>query len=176
MELGSEYNLSLQELNVREDNIFGYLSGYEKVLWFDSGRSALKHIALHLRQEDEILLPEFICESVSDCFPPEKTAYYRLQPDFTVNVDDLKTKISDKTRLLFVMHYFGAVQPQTLLEEIRTLARQHNCVIVEDTTHSLFSRKSTVGDYTDWSAIWRLFCTLTVWQPVRAERRRFTFR
>lgn len=158
MELGSEYNLSLAELNVQEDSIFGYLSGYAKAFWFDSGRSALKHIALHLRKEDEILLPEFICESVSDCFAPEQTGYYRLHNDFTVNVDDLKAGISDRTRLIFVMHYFGAVQPQKQLAEIRQLADQHSCAIVEDTTHSIFSRKSTIGDY--------MVCSIRKWMPL----------
>lgn len=158
MELGSDYHLSLSELNLREDSIFEYLSGYHNVFWFDSGRSALKHISSHLKQDDEVLLPEFICESVSGCFLPEKTGYYRINNDFTVNVDDLKTKISHKTRLIFVMHYFGALQPWKSLQEIRQLADQHNCVIVEDTTHSVFSQRSTIGDY--------MVCSIRKWMPI----------
>ena len=68
MELGSEYNLSLSVLEVKEDNIFNYLSDFSKQFYFDSGRSALKHVALHLGPEEKVLLPEFICESVSSCF------------------------------------------------------------------------------------------------------------
>ncbi len=48
MELGSEYNLSLDNLNLVSDNIIDYFSEFNNCFYFDSGRSALKHIALHL--------------------------------------------------------------------------------------------------------------------------------
>lgn len=158
MELGSEYHLSLSALNYQEDNIFAYLSGFDQVFWFDSGRSALRHIAAHMKTDDEILLPAFICESVSGCFPPEKTRYYHLNSDFTVDLDDLKRKTGDRTRLIFVMHYFGAIQPRKVLEETRQLAEQYHCVVVEDTTHSIFSRQSTIGDY--------MVCSIRKWLPI----------
>ncbi|MBQ9901995.1 MAG: DegT/DnrJ/EryC1/StrS family aminotransferase [Clostridia bacterium] len=158
MELGSEYSLSFSELTVQKDSIFEYVSEYGTVFRFDSGRSALKYIALHLKGDDQVLLPEFICESVADCFPAEQTRYYSLQPDFTVNTDDLGNKISPETRLILVMHYFGAVQPREKLTEIRRLADLHDCVIVEDTTHSIFSQSATIGDY--------MVCSIRKWLPI----------
>lgn len=44
MELGSEFNLSLSELTVKGNNIFTFLSEYNNVIYFDSGRSALRHL------------------------------------------------------------------------------------------------------------------------------------
>lgn len=158
MELGNDYNLSLSNLSLKEDSIFNYISDYQNAFWFDSGRSALKHIAKHLKNDDNILLPEFICESVSNCFPPDKTGYYGLNNDFTVNLIDLKNKINEKTKLIFLKRYFGALQPPEILNEIKLLANQHGCAIVEDTTHSIFSQKSTIGDY--------MVCSIRKWMPV----------
>ena len=158
MELGSEYNLSLDALNIVEDNISTYLSDYLNVFYFDSGRSALKHLICHLDSFESVLLPEYICESVSDCFEKSNITFYSLKEDFSVDLDDIKGKIGNNKAIIFLMHYFGSLQPSNILEEIRSLADATNSVIIEDTTHSIFSCKQTIGDY--------MICSIRKWLPI----------
>ena len=158
MELGSEYNLSLEELTLVEDNIFNYLSEYKNCFYFDSGRSSLKYIVSQLVEYKKVLLPEFICESVSRCFIKSEIIYYRIKDDFTVDIDDLQKKVGNEQTVIFLMHYFGTLQPVGVLENIRFLADKSNSIIIEDTTHSIFTKKQTIGDY--------MICSLRKWLPI----------
>ncbi len=158
MELGSEYNLSLENLNIVTDSIFSYLSEYDNCFYFDSGRSALKHLVKNIPSVYRILLPEFICESVTNCFENNKIDYYKLNEDFCVDIDNLQDKIGNEPSIIFLMHYFGSLQPSDILQKIRLLADQNGAIIIEDTTHSIFSQKRTIGDY--------LVCSIRKWLPI----------
>ncbi|WP_026491178.1 aminotransferase class I/II-fold pyridoxal phosphate-dependent enzyme [Butyrivibrio sp. XPD2002] len=155
-ELGSEFNLSLEKLTKKKNNVFQYLSPYTYMACFDSGRSALKHLASFLMEDEEILLPEFICESVINCF--NKVNFYKVNKDFSIDVDDLKEKIGNKTKAIFLMHYFGHIQPNDSLEAIADIADENDLLIIEDTTHSIFSASSTIGDYQ--------ICSIRKWIPI----------
>ena len=65
MELGSNFDLDVNDLYVKSNNVITYLSKYNTV-WFNYGRSAIK--AINIPQGRNVLLPEFICESVISCF------------------------------------------------------------------------------------------------------------
>lgn len=158
MELGSEFSLALEDLTYKKTNIYHYLSKFAQVIWFDSGRSALRHIASHIDEESEVLLPEFICESVWKAFEKHKIVFYKINEDFTIDADDLRQKMKPETQIVFLMHYFGMVQPIHVLREIRKISDENHCVIVEDTTHSIFSKTCTIGDYA--------ICSIRKWMPV----------
>lgn len=147
MELGSEFSLSLSSLNKSDNNLEFYLKEYTDVLYLDSGRSAIRYLSRQLHEIDEVLLPEFICESVINCFNVDKIHFYRLNNDFTVDVEDIRSKMTQNTKLLFLMHYFGAIQPENVLYEIQKIAKETQCTILEDATHSIFGCKRTIGDY-----------------------------
>ena len=158
MELGSEYNLSLNNLNVVEDNIFNYLSGYGHTYYFDSGRSALRYLVKQLKQYNKVLLPEFMCESVNNCFDESQTQFYKLRDDFSIDLNDLRRFNIDSHTIIFLMHYFGTLQQHDLLSEIRSLVDHSGAVIIEDTTHSIFTQTQTIGDY--------MICSLRKWLPI----------
>ena len=157
-ELGSEYDLRLSELSVKENNIFGYLSGAVKAYFFDSGRSALRHITRSLGHGCKVLLPEFICGSVIECFKENDIDFYRLNDDFTADINDLRRKAVCGTKAIFFMHYFGAVQPEETLKELRCISESCGSVLIEDTTHSIFSERRTVGDV--------CICSIRKWLPI----------
>lgn len=147
MELGSNFNLDLSDLNVKEDNIFSYLSDFDHAFYFDSGRSALRHLARKLNGSyRKVLLPEFICSSVADCFERSSISYYRLKDDFSPDIDSISEGDLEGS-IFFLMHYFGSVQDQSILSRIREMADNCKAVIIEDTTHSIFSAKKTIGDF-----------------------------
>ena len=56
----------------------------------------------------------------------------------TIDFDDLNCKTNDKTTVIFIMHYFGALQPKNILDQIKDLKSKKNFIVIEDTTHSFF--------------------------------------
>lgn len=158
MELGSEFNLALSELSVKNNNFFAFLSKYNNVIYFDSGRSALKHLMSCIREDGEILLPEFICESVTRCFKGKSVRYYRLNRAFEVDINDFKKKVNENTKVIYLMHYFGKVQQAEILDVVKRIAVKYKCIIIEDTSHSIFSDIATIGDYQ--------ICSIRKWLPI----------
>lgn len=154
MELGSEFNLSLSKLNIVEGNFFSYLSDFN-CIYTNTGRSALRIIAQLVKN---ILLPEFICESVLRCFNRENIRFYKVTENGQIDLDDLLSKIDLKTDGIFLMHYFGTLQSETILNEIRKIADKNKIVVIEDMTHSLFSAKRTIGDY--------MIASVRKWMPI----------
>lgn len=157
VELGSEFDLSLDSLSRVENNLFSYLSVFgEHVELFDSGRSAIRFLASSLK--GKILLPEYICESVISCFDIHNVTFYKVHKDFSIDLEDLEKKISPCTVAIFLMHYFGAVQNDQILSELKAIAEERGLVIIEDTTQSLFSKKNTIGDY--------MVSSIRKWMPI----------
>ncbi len=148
MEVGSEFNLSLSELSTVKFDIFNYFcqTGMAEH-YVDSGRSAIKLLLEKLKFDGEILLPEFICESVIRCFPIESVKFYNVSEEFVADVDDIANKITQKTRAIFLLHYFGSLQPEKVRKRIAEMAYEKRLVIIEDVTHSLFSSPHTIGDF-----------------------------
>lgn len=145
MELGSEFNLSLNRLSVTDQNLFSYLRNYG-TLWVDYGRTAIKQIPLD--RHKKVLLPEFACASVVSCFSHfEKIQFYRIKENFQIDVNDLEEKINEEVGTIYIIHYFGFNQNTDALTRICNNAKQLGIVIVEDTTQSLFSVRQTIGHY-----------------------------
>lgn len=145
MEIGSEFNIAFENIEKVSDNIYRFLSDYDSI-YLDSGRSAIK-LVLKLISSGEILLPEYICESVIKSFEGFKINYYKINEDFSIDVKDLKTKINKNTKALFIMHYYGSLQQEYIVSEIKDLKLQWGFMIIEDTTHCIFTKSQIIGDY-----------------------------
>ena len=158
MELGSEYHLDLSEIHEEENNIFRYLSSFPYAIFYDSGRSAIREFVRMLKEDCVILLPEYICESVIRCFPRDRIQFYRIQQDFTIDLKDVRKKMIRQGGVFFLMQYFGKLQPEDTISEVERLAEQNDYIILEDTTHSIFSAAQTIGDY--------MVCSLRKWMPL----------
>ena len=157
-ELGSEYHLELSELKKMDRNLFQYLKPFSSVIYYDSGRSALREFAKLLGEGKKVLLPDYICESVIRCFPSRSIEFYRTFPDFTVDIDEIGQKMKIGEGVLFLMQYYGKLLPEAVLRDVSSLAKAYNWLILEDTTHSFFSAARTIGDY--------MVCSLRKWMPL----------
>jgi dTDP-4-amino-4,6-dideoxygalactose transaminase len=106
---------------------------------FNSGRSALMAIlnALNLKEEDEVLIQAFTCNALVN-----PIIWLKLKPVFvdcereTLNLDieDLKRKISPKSKVLIIQHTFGL---PSNLKEILEICKEKNLILIEDCAHSL---------------------------------------
>ncbi|MGN0141598.1 MAG: aminotransferase class I/II-fold pyridoxal phosphate-dependent enzyme [Roseburia sp.] len=157
MELGSNYELDIEALKETEDDIFSYLNCFD-TRYLDSGRSAIRALK-PLLEKGTILLPNYICESVTAALGDSfEIQFYRLNADFSIDLQDLLKRINEKVKAVYIMNYFGMVQEQECLHQILELKKKYNFVIVEDTTHSIFSDSNAVGDY--------CICSLRKWFPI----------
>lgn len=157
MEMGSEYYLELEDLNIKENTIFDYLNAYDS-FYLDSGRSAIKFIVRN-RDYDFVLLPEYICESVIQCFDTQKILFYQIDDQFNILLDSLQLEVLTSKKVIFyLMHYFGKTQDSYILEKIYYLSIKNKWFIIEDTTHSIFSEPLTIGDVA--------ICSLRKWFPI----------
>jgi len=145
MELGSEFNLDMRNLTISPNSFFEYMDDMKYCL-FDSGRSALKALERTL-DYGYILMPEYMCKSVLKCFPEDKTVFYRLKDNLQIDTADLLKKINSDTAAVYLMHYFGSLQPEKVLSLLRAEKEKRGFIIIEDTSHSVFSKKQTIGDY-----------------------------
>lgn len=157
MELGSNFELDLSGLKYEQDNIFEYLSEYHTI-YTDSGRSAIKVLNSVLIR-GVILLPAYICESVINAYKQNYSIrFYKVNSDMSIDLNDLKKKLDSQVKVVYLMHYFGSIQDKAVLDYLEKKRTEYGYIIVEDTTHSIFTRKRTVGDY--------CVCSLRKWFPV----------
>lgn len=157
MELGSNFELDLTQSEYKKDNIFNYLNDYYTV-YTDSGRSAIRLLNKVLKK-GTILLPDYICESVLDIYKNDyKICFYKINRDMTIDIDDLQSKMDSQVTVVYLMHYFGSVQNHKVLKYLEATKKECGYTIIEDTTHSIFTKERTIGDY--------CVCSLRKWFPV----------
>ena len=121
-----------------EEKFKKYL-GVKYAFSFNSGRSAFYAIlkSLGLQINDEVLLQAFTCNAV-----PNPILWADLEPiyvdcnkdDFNIDINDLKGKISPKTKVLVVQHTFGL---SANMDEIRGICDANKLILIEDCAHSL---------------------------------------
>lgn len=120
-----------------------FLNDSNSRLFFDSGRSALRFLLNQIgRKISKVLLPEYICDSVILPFLEceHQIVYYPVDKFFKIKKEAfIDTVTSEKPQLIFVQTYFGIdtfAELKTYLEELR----EKDIFIIEDITHSLFSK------------------------------------
>lgn len=121
------------------------------------GRVALAALldTLHAQEGDEALVPWYHCGSEIDPLIRAGLTVvpYRVDEKLRVDVADLEAKISPRTRVVYVTHYFGWPQDLTTLARACTNV---GAMLIEDCALALFSGPAsrpvgTVGDATIFS-------------------------
>lgn len=124
---------------------------------FFRGAGAILHAArtIGLTAEDEVLVPAYHCgvevESIRQTgarivFVP-LTSHLELMPDA------LRTGVSERTKAVLLIHFFGLPQP---VADVRELCDERGLVLIEDCAHALFSSAGGrllghAGDYSVFS-------------------------
>ena len=112
---------------------------------FISARSAFEHVLTN-SEISTILLPSYIGFSTregSGVFDPVRHSsknpiFYRLNKNLTIDITDFRKKLSNQpVSIVLVIHYFGFIDPN--ISEIRQIAKDNNCLLIEDYAHAYFS-------------------------------------
>ena len=125
-----------------------------KVLLTTSGTTALDMASLlcEIKSGDEVILPSFTFSSTATAFANygAKLVFVDVRPD-TMNIDETKIEaaITDKTKVLVVMHYAGVACE---MDAIMDIARRHGLLVVEDAAQGVMSTYKgkalgTIGDF-----------------------------
>ena len=85
-----------------------------------------------------ILLPAFHCTALVEPVAHSRfeAVFYRIKPDLSVDVDDLRAKLTSKVALVVVVHFFGFLTDLTALFELR---ERCGCYLLEDCAHSFLT-------------------------------------
>jgi len=105
---------------------------------FNSGRSALMAIlnSLGLEDNDEVLLQAFTCNTAVNPIIGAgfKPVFVDIDDTLNLDLEDLKRKITSRSKAVMVQHNFGW---PAKIEEISKIAKENNLFLIEDCAHSL---------------------------------------
>jgi hypothetical protein len=95
-------------------------------------------LSLPKETRDIVLLPAFHCVALVE--PVLRAGYravfYRVRPDFTIDLEDLNSKCSLRDALIVVIHFFGFPAD---VGPVISMARANGSYVVEDCAHSFLS-------------------------------------
>src|SRR5215217_3895420 len=111
------------------------------VVSVNSGTAALHAalLALNIKTDDEVLLPSFTFVATANAVVASgaKPVFVDINTkDYTIDLQDLKKKISRKSKAIIPVHLYG--HPADLME-LNEIANQHSLYIIEDACQSLGS-------------------------------------
>lgn len=127
--------------------------GTKYVTVFNSGTSAL-HAALlahGIKRGDEVIVPSFtfIATANSPLFVGATPVFAEIEDKtYGIDPDDVKEKITKKTRAIIPIHYGGC---SCLIRELKEIAQDHDLILIEDAAESLGAaiKEKKVGTFGD---------------------------
>lgn len=149
-EYGYEYDAALDDDLWEETRGKTTNDKFEGALCLRSGRDALKAIAREFGP-CTVLLPALACDSMVSPFRKynHEVRFYRLNNDYSINLNSLEKNIGPGVHLFLYMDYFGcpAITSETLIE---LQSKYPQMVFIEDRTHNLIwgEKRSFHPDYT----------------------------
>lgn len=153
MEIGSVMELNINELfkDGQNEIYFPFMKNkdYNFFKFFNTGRSSIEYLFRILasnREVKEVLVPNFICDSVTDAITRAgfKCRYFKIDNDLTINIEDLQSKMKNNN-IIFICHYFGTYLTNKEINFLKDVQKDGN-VIIEDLSHALFTtHKRNIG-------------------------------
>lgn len=128
---------------------------YTRQMLTNNGRTATIYLlenCMDLEEDDVILLPDYLCLSVivSIEAPKVKYRFYRVNRDLSIDMEDLKNKLDEHVKGIYIIHYFGVPYEQSTVDALKNIRTERNIPIIEDITQTMLSKDETrmgFGDY-----------------------------
>jgi dTDP-4-amino-4,6-dideoxygalactose transaminase len=120
-----------------EESFKKYL-GVKFAYSFNSGRSSLEAIlyALEIKSGDDVLVQAFTCNAAINPILKvgAKPVFVDIDQTLNLSVDDLKKRITPRTKAVMVQHTFGWPAD---LAEIKKFCQENKLFLIEDCAHAL---------------------------------------
>ncbi len=141
------------KVNEFEEKLAEYLETDRQVVAVNTGTSAL-HIALDaldLQADDEVILPSFTfvatAQAITAC--GAKPVFCEVNAEtMLMDIEDVKKRITNKTKAIMPVHYAGACCDMEALLELK---KQYGIRIIEDAAHAIGSvyKGKKIGSFAD---------------------------
>jgi perosamine synthetase len=143
----------------RFENKFSKLHNVKYSICINSCTSALHvaFLALNLKKNDEVLVPALtpIMCGTSVHLAGGTPVYVDVDPNtFLIDINDIKKKITNKTKAILAVHMYGGI---CNLRELKKICKINKIFLVEDCAESMIARDEnnlitgSVGDIGCWS-------------------------
>jgi hypothetical protein len=120
----------------------------ENMTFLNGGKACLVVISDYLLDHGvkKILLPTYLCPTIVTTLEERGLVcdYYQINPDFSIDLDDLTQKSVDYQAVYFI-NYFGFLHPPAVRNYLANL-RQKGALVVEDNAQAGFTSHNT-GDF-----------------------------
>jgi len=120
----------------------------ENMTFLNGGKACLVVISDYLLDHGvkKILLPSYLCPTIVTTLERCGLScdYYQINPDFSIDLDDLAQKAVDHQTIYFI-NYFGFLHPLAVRNYLSSL-RQKGVIVVEDNAQAGFNDQPT-GDF-----------------------------
>lgn len=148
MNIGSFFSLELNK-NTKSKNIFEDIISGHMIQYFSSGRNALKYILSNLkdREKHKAYLPKYICESVVEQFSEYNVAFFELESDMQIDLNDLMVRNFCRGDIIFAMAYFGCEINDEIIKKLKEIQSSKGVIIIQDCTHTFVDKNKIFGNY-----------------------------
>lgn len=124
-----------------------------------SNGTAALHIAclaLGIKEGDEVIVSSITFAASANCvrYCGGTPVFADIRPDtYNIDVEDVKRKITDKTKAIVAVDFTGQA---TDLDELRKICKEHNLYLIEDAAHSIGTKYNgqpvgSIADITTFS-------------------------
>lgn len=127
--------------------------GTKYAVVFNSGTSALHaaFLAHNIKEGDEAIVPSFTFIATANAllFVSAKPVFADIESKtFGLDPEDVKEKITDRTKAIIPIHYGGS---PCLIRELKEIAEDHNLILIEDAAESFGAKikNRKVGTFGD---------------------------
>lgn len=137
--------------NSRGQDIYSWLDSMH-VIYVHKARTGIEYIGrmIWLDGGGKVLVPAYNCGSEIDALLKggARVQFYRITRRGEIDIDDVRSRITQETRAIYVIHYFGFPQSQN---EIKRICLEKGLLLIEDCALALLScdgeaKLGTFGD------------------------------
>jgi dTDP-4-amino-4,6-dideoxygalactose transaminase len=171
MILGGSQNIDLEllQLNPQKSDIelrCDMQNVFNRKKYLNTGRAAAIYLFQHcgnFKENDVVLLPDYLCLSIVLFADAAKLKYrfYRIDRELNIDIEDLKNKIDEDVKAIYVISYFGFPQKKEIVDELKKLREEKNIALVEDITQTFFSKDKNCMGFGDY-----IVCSTRKWMPM----------
>lgn len=146
--------LSMGPQSVELEEEFAQMSGAKRGVAIANCTAAL-HLALmalDIKEGDEVIVPSLTFVATANCVryvgATPVFADITSREDLTISIEDIKCKITPRTKAIIPMHFAGYAAD---MEAIMSIAKEHNLKVIEDACHGPLSeyqgkKLGSIGD------------------------------
>lgn len=140
MEVLNSSQIAEGEMVKQFENEFGNLFGLKNVVALNSGTSALElaYELAGIKENDEVITPVLTCTATNIPLVRRgaKILFADIDYDLNINIQDVKNKITEKTKAIVFIHFGGNNRG---LKELLDICKAQGIILIEDAAQAVGS-------------------------------------